>query len=275
MEEKLDPIVEQLMAVLATYGLNVIGALVILLIGLWFAGRVRKMVLRVFARYDELDPMLGRFVSSLARYLVIIVTVLAVLAKFGVETTSLLAVFGAAGLAVGLALQGTLSNLAAGVMLLVFRPFKIGDFVEVAGLNGTVKAVSLFVTELASPDNIQRLVPNGEVWGAAISNYNAHPTRRVDFVFGIAYDASIDAAMSIIRSNIEQDSRIHKDPEPVIVVSNLGDSSVDITVRVWSETSNYWGIKFEMTKAIKEAFDTDGISIPFPTRTVYNISEQT
>lgn len=273
MDEQLSPIVEQLMAVLATYGLNVVGAFVILLIGLWLAGRVKRMILKIFGRYNELDPMLGNFLASLARYLVIIVTVLAVLAKFGVETTSLLAVFGAAGLAVGLALQGTLSNLAAGVMLLVFRPFKIGDFVEVAGLNGTVKAVSLFVTELATPDNIQRLIPNGEVWGSAISNYNAHPTRRVDFVFGIAYDASIDAAMSIIKTKLGQDDRIHKDPEPVIVVSNLGDSSVDITVRVWANTSDYWGIKFDQTKAVKEAFDAEGIGIPFPTRTVYTFSD--
>jgi small conductance mechanosensitive channel len=272
MQENTSEILDLVVDTLVTYGLNMIGALVIFIIGMWLAGRVRNLVQKIFARHEELDPMLGAFLSSLARYLVIIVTILAVLAKFGVETTSLLAVFGAAGLAVGLALQGTLSNLAAGVMLLLFRPFKIGDFVEVAGLNGTVKKVSLFLTELATGDNVQMLVPNAEVWGSAITNYNAHPKRRVDFVFGIGYGADIDAAMAIIKDLAVADARTYKDPEPFLVVSNLGDSSVDITVRIWCDTSDYWKLKFDLTKAVKEAFDAKGIDIPFPTRTVHTIS---
>ena len=273
MDEQVSNITDLLMVSLATYGLNMVGALVILIIGLWIAGRVRTFVIKVFGKYEHLDPMLGNFLASLARYLIIIVTVLAVLAKFGVETTSLLAVFGAAGLAVGLALQGTLSNLAAGIMLLIFRPFKIGDFVEVAGLTGSVARVTLFITELTTPDNVQRLIPNGEVWGSAISNYNAHPIRRCDLVFGIAYDASIDAAMAAIRELAGADGRVHKDPDPFIVVSNLGDSSVDITVRVWCDAPDYWGVKFDLTKAVKETFDARGIDIPFPTRTVHTVSD--
>lgn len=226
----------------------------------------------IFAAHEELDPMLGAFLASLARYLVIIVTILAVLAKFGVETTSLIAVFGAAGLAVGLALQGTLSNLAAGVMLLVFRPFKIGDYVEVAGLNGSVKKVTLFITELTTADNVQRLIPNGEVWGSAISNYSAHDKRRVDLVFGIGYGADIDAAMNVIVDLAKADSRSHANPEPFVAVSNLGDSSVDITARVWCNTSDYWGFKFDLTKKVKETFDARGIDIPFPTRTVHTVA---
>jgi small conductance mechanosensitive channel len=272
MEEQVTNLTALVMESLTTYGLSMIGAVIILIIGLWLSSRARKFIIKVFGRHEQLDPMLGNFLASLARYLIIIVTVLAVLAKFGIETTSLLAVFGAAGLAVGLALQGTLSNLAAGIMLLIFRPFKIGDFVEVAGLTGSVAKVTLFVTELTTPDNIQRLIPNGDVWGSAITNYNAHPIRRCDMLFGIAYDADIEAAMAVIRELAIAEARIHSDPEPFIVVSNLGDSSVDITVRVWCDSGDYWGVKFDLTKKVKEAFDARDIDIPFPTRIVHTMA---
>lgn len=272
MPEQTQASLDTVKLILTTYGLNVLGALLILFIGMWFAGRVRVFVLSVVKRYDEIDPTLGIFLASLARYTIIIVTVLAVLAKFGFETTSLLAVMGAAGLAIGLALQGTLSNLAAGVMLMIFRPIKIGDFVEVAGLSGTVKGVSLFITELATGDNIQQLVPNGMVWGSAITNYSAHSTRRVSLIMGIAYDADIDKALSAIQSVIASDERIHSDPEPFAAVSNLGDSSVDITIRVWADSSDHWGVKFDLNKTLKERFDADGIDIPFPTQTIHQVS---
>lgn len=273
MEETADKAMELVVNTLTTYGMSVIGAIVTLIIGWWLANRIRGWINRLFNKRQELDPMLGSFLASFARYLVLAATALAVLAKFGIETTSLIAMLGAAGLAIGLALQGTLSNIAAGVMILIFRPFKVGDFVEIGGLNGTVKAVSLFVTELATADNIQRLVPNSQIWGAAISNYSAHDKRRVDFVFGIGYGADIDKAMAIILELVNADERVHKDPEPFVAVSNLGDSSVDITTRVWANTSDYWGVKFDLTKKVKEAFDAQGIDIPFPTRTVFSVND--
>jgi len=154
-------------------------------------------------------------------------------------------------------------------MLLVFRPFRVGQFVELNGMSGTVKDLTLFSTELATGDNIQIILPNSSVWGSPLKNYSAHPTRRVDMVYGIAYDADIDKAMSIIKAAIAADDRCHKAPEPLVVVGNLGDSSVDITTRVWCSSADYWGVKFDLTKKIKEAFDAEGVDIPFPTRTVY------
>ncbi len=176
---------------------------------------------------------------------------------------------GAAGLAIGLALQGTLSNVAAGVMLLLFRPFKTGDYIDGGGVAGTVKSVSLFVTELATPDNVQIVVPNADLWGTAIKNYSHHPVRRVDLLIGIGYGDDIDTAMGIIRKLAEDDERVHAEPEPFIVVGDLGDSSVNLIVRLWCDSANYWPLKFAMTKAIKEAFDREGVTIPFPQRDVH------
>jgi small conductance mechanosensitive channel len=251
------------------HGLNIVGAVLILILGFWIAARARAFTVKALDRPLNSDEMLKGFFGSIVRYLVIIATVLAVLGQFGVETTSLIAVLGAASLAIGLALQGTLSNVAAGVMLLVFRPFRVGQFVELNGMSGTVKDLTLFSTELATGDNIQIILPNSSVWGSPLKNYSAHPTRRVDMVYGIAYDADIDKAMSIIKAAIAADDRCHKAPEPLVVVGNLGDSSVDITTRVWCSSADYWGVKFDLTKKIKEAFDAEGVDIPFPTRTVY------
>jgi len=258
---------------LVTYGIKLIAALAILIIGLWLSKRIRNMVKRGLERTGKVDGTLSGFLSALAKYLVLIVTVFAVVAQFGVEISSLLVVFGSAGLAVGLALQGTLSNVAAGVMLLMFRPFKIGDFVEVAGHAGSVKVVGLFITELSTPDNIQITIPNAAVWGASIKNFSHHATRRVDLAIGISYGDDIDKGMAVIHDAIKADSRVNGDPEPMVAVSNLGDSSVDLVVRVWCAAGDYWPLKFGLTKAIKEALDANGISIPFPTRTVYNVTE--
>jgi len=199
--------------------------------------------------------------------------VFAVVAQFGVEISSLLVVFGSAGLAVGLALQGTLSNVAAGVMLLLFRPFKIGDFVDVGGHSGTVQVISLFITELATPDNVQIIIPNSAVWGSSVKNFSFHDTRRVDLAVGISYADDIDKGMAVVHDVIKADSRVNGDPEPMVAVSNLGDSSVDLVVRVWCAAGDYWPLKFALTKAIKEGLDANGVSIPFPTRTVYNVAE--
>ena len=269
MQENMDTI----MPLLIEHGLSLMGAVLILIVGLWLSGRAKVWTVRALGRAPALDDMLRGFFGSIVRYLVLIVVVLAVMSQFGIETTSLIAVLGTAGLAIGLALQGTLSNIAAGVMLLIFRPFKIGHFVEIGGISGTVKELTLFTTELATPDNVQIIVPNSGVWGQPLKNYSAHATRRVDFTFGISYSDDINKAFDVIRAVLAKDSRIHTSPEAVIVVGNLGDSSVDIVVRVWSDASDYWGIKFDITKQVKEALDASGISIPFPTRTVYQAAD--
>lgn len=260
---------DTLLPLFIEHGLSIVGALVILILGFWIAGRARAFTIKALDKPLNSDEMLKGFFGSIVRYLVIIATILAALGQFGVETTSLIAVLGAASLAIGLALQGTLSNVAAGVMLLVFRPFRVGQFVELNGMSGTVKDLTLFTTELATGDNVQIILPNSSVWGSPLKNYSAHATRRVDMVYGIAYDADIDKAMSIIHAAIAADDRCNKAPEPLVVVGNLGDSSVDLTTRVWCAAGDYWGVKFDLTKKIKEAFDAEGVDIPFPTRTVY------
>ena len=261
--------IEEAINLLTAYGLDVIGAVLILIAGFWVARKVHLGVTKSLEKTGKIDLTLSQFFASLARYLVLIVTVLAVLSQFGIETTSLIAVVGAAGLAIGLALQGTLSNVAAGVMLLIFRPFKIGDFIEAAGQAGTIKELNLFVTEMATGDNIKIIVPNSKIWGDSIRNFSANPTRRVDLVMGISYDDDIDKAMDVMRQVITEDERVHKDPEPFIVVSELADSSVNFIVRVWVDSENYWPVKFSLTKAMKMRFDAEGINIPYPHRTVY------
>ncbi|MBT4718574.1 MAG: mechanosensitive ion channel [Rhodospirillaceae bacterium] len=267
----MEQVVQQLIGLVSTYGIDVLGAIIVLLVGLWLSGWMQRAVRKVMERSSRVDATLVGFFSSVARYVVLIVTGMAVLDRFGVETTSLVAVLGAAGLAIGLALQGTLSNVAAGVMLLIFRPFKVGDFVEAAGQAATVQELNLFFTVMATLDNVRITIPNGQIWGATLKNFSANPIRRVDFVFGISYDADIDKAMDTIRDLVSSDARVHKDPEPFLAVSNLGDSSVDITVRVWAQTEDYWAVNFDTIKAVKQRFDAEGIGIPFPSRTIYSV----
>ena len=268
-----EELLQQLVEVISTYGLSVIGAIIILIIGFMVAGWVKRVILRGGEKSKRLDPALTRFFASLARYAVIVFVLLAVLDQFGVETTSFIAVLGALGLAIGLSLQGTLSHLASGVMLLLFRPFKLGDYVIVGGEGGTVKEIGLFTTELATPDNVQKLIPNGQVWGDTITNYSAHDTRRVDFELGIGYGDDIDKAIEVIKDVISGESRCMDEPAPQIVVGTLADSSVNIIVRVWAQAADYWGVKFDLTKQFKEKFDANGIEIPFPQRTVHMVSE--
>lgn len=267
-ETAVSEAMDYLIAFAMDYGLSVIGAIIILVVGWMAAGWISAGVRRWLERLN-VETTLRLFFANAVRYLILGFVVIAVLGQFGVQTASLIAVFGAIGLAIGLALQGTLGNIASGVMILLFRPFKVGDFVDIAGTSGTVKAVGLFSTELATPDNVQIIVPNGAVWGAVVRNFSYHPTRRVDFVFGIAYEDNIGQAMQAIHEEIKADSRSLPDPEPLVVVSNLGDSSVDLTVRVWCNAGDYWGLKFDLTRAVKERFDRDGISIPYPQQVVH------
>lgn len=248
---------------------SVLGAVFILIIGFKVAGFAEKRFLALLQKSKKMDQTVAKFLASLVKYTVVIITIIAVLGQFGIETTSLVAVVGAAGLAIGLALQGTLSNVAAGVMLLIFRPFKVGHFVDVAGHAGVVKAVTLFVTEMDTGDNIRIVIPNGAVWGGSIKNFNHHPIRRLDQVYGISYDDDINKAMDIIKGVLASDERCKTDPEALVAVTSLGDSSVDIMVRVWCDSGDYWPLNWHLLKTIKEAFDKEDITIPYPCRSVF------
>lgn len=252
---------------------SVVTALLILFLGMLLAGWANRRITGLSRRYARLDDTLFNFLGSIARYAILAFAVIFILNTFGIRTTSLVAVIGAAGLAVGLALQGTLSNVAAGVMIILFRPIKNGDFVEVGGESGTVKDISLNFTELASLDNVQIIIPNSEVWGNTITNYSVYPTRRAQWTFGVGYGANLKQAEEIILETIKADPRSHSEPAPFIQVTNLGDSSVDFTVRFWCDAAEYFGYRADMTRKVKEALDAGGIEIPFPTRTVHHVSD--
>ncbi len=258
---------------LASTAGSILGAIAILLIGWIVSSWLQNRVQSLGKRNRHLDEMLFDFLASIVRYIILGFTILFVLNTFGVRTTSVVAVIGAAGLAIGLALQGTLSNVAAGVMLIFFRPVKTGDFVEIAGKMGTVKQINLNFTELADLSNVQVIVPNSEVWGNVITNYSTNPTRRAEWTFGVGYGANLKNAEEIIRDTIMADERAHADPAPFIQVSNLGDSSVDFLVRVWCDAGNYFAFRADMTRRVKEALDAGGVDIPFPSRTVYHIGQ--
>lgn len=247
---------------------DVLTAVFILFVGFTLAAWAKRRVDNLSKRYRQLDDTLFDFLGSILRYAIVAFSFLFVLNTFGVQTTSVVAVIGAAGLAIGLALQGTLSNVAAGVMIIFFRPIKNGDFVEVAGQMGTVRNISLNFTELASLSNTQIIIPNSEVWGNTITNYSVYPTRRAEWTFGVSYGANLKDAEEIIRSTIMADPRAKAEPAPFIQVNNLGDFSVDFLVRVWCDSGDYFGFTTDMKRKVKEALDAGGIEIPFPTRTL-------
>jgi small conductance mechanosensitive channel len=245
-------------------GTNLILAAAILIAGMIVAGSLRKAIVTAVHKSERIDDTLGRFFASLAYWGLMIVVLIAVLSRFGVETTSLVATLGAATLAIGLALQGTLSNLAAGVMIVLFRPYGLGDWVEVAGQAGTVTDINLFTTELATGDNKKVIVPNGQSWGSVITNYSANKTRRVDMGFSIDYGDDIELTMGVIQTVLEADKRVLKDPAVFTAVKAHGASSIDIVCRAWCLTGDYWGVYFDAMKTVKQAFDANGISIPYP-----------
>lgn len=247
---------------------NVIAAIMILVAGFVIGGWLRKRLVRLGLSNPHLDITLFNFLGNITRYIVVGFAFLFVLNTFGVQTTSFVAVIGAAGLAIGLALQGTLSNVAAGVMIVFFRPVKIGDFVEVSGQMGTVQNVTLNFIELASPANVQIIIPNAQVWGNTIVNYSIYETRRAEWVFGVGYGANLKTAEQVIRDTILADPRAKADPEPFIQVNNLGDSSVDFLVRVWCDRGDLFQFQADMKRQVKEALDQAGIDIPFPTQMI-------
>ncbi len=250
------------------WGVQVVGAIAVLIVGRWIAGRLRKGADRGLAR-GGVDETLRPFLSGVVYYLTLVVTFVSVLGLFGVETTSLIAVLGGASVGISLAWQGTLSNFAAGVMLLIFRPFRPGHYVEVAGTAGSVKEIGMFSTILATPDNVQITVPNSSIFGTVIKNYSANPTRRNDIVMGVSYDDDIGLALKTIQEVIDGDSRVLKDPAPVIAVGELADSSVNIVVRPWCNADDYWGLRFDLLRTLKERLEAAGCSIPYPQSDVH------
>jgi small conductance mechanosensitive channel len=253
---------------------NVVAAIFILVVAFTFAGWVRRRITSIGTSNARLDETLFHFLGNLARYVILGFALLIILNTFGVQTTSLVAAIGAAGLAVGLALQGTLSNVAAGVMIIVFRPIKLGDFVEVAGQSGTVKDITLNTTELASLSNTQVIIPNSEVWGNVITNYSVYDKRRAEWSFGVGYGANLATAERIIRETIASDPRTLAEPEPFVQVNNLGESSVDFLARAWVKSSDYFAYQADMKRKVKEELDSGGVDIPFPTRTVYMAKDE-
>jgi small conductance mechanosensitive channel len=253
---------------LTSWGLKVLGALFIFWIGKRLARWARSLVRKLLTK-GEVDPTLIPFVSGMAYYALMGAVVIAALTTAGINTTSAIAVLGAAGLAVGLALQGTLSNFAAGVMLLIFRPFRVGDFVDAGGHSGSVQAIRLFATVMNTGDNVQIIIPNSAIFGGTIKNFATNDTRRNDIVVGISYDDDIQLAVSTIRGILEADSRVLKDPEPLVAVSELGDSSINLVVRPWCKREDYWALRFDLLETFKEKIEAAGCSFPFPQSDVH------
>ena len=253
---------------LTVYGMKVVAAIVILIVGRWVARGISNFIKKVMTK-SKTDETLIKFVGNLSYIALLAFVIVAALNQLGIQTTSFIAILGAAGLAIGLALQGSLGNFAAGVLMIIFKPFKVGDFIEGAGVAGVVEEIQIFNTQLVTPDNKTVIVPNAKMTGDNITNYTAKGTRRVDFVFGIGYEDDIDKARQIIEGIINQDERVLKDPAPMVAVSELADSSVNFTARAWTTASDYWSFYFDTTEKVKKQFDAEGISIPFPQRDVH------
>jgi small conductance mechanosensitive channel len=252
------------------FALKALIALVIFYVGRTIARLVVKGLGKVM-QSQEVDQILESFITSLAYWAIMMFVIIAAIGQIGVQTTSLIAIMGAAGLAIGLSLQGSLANFAAGVLIVMFRPYRVGDFVEAAGVSGSVVQVQILTTILKTGDNKQVVVPNGQIMGSIITNYSANETRRVDLTVGVSYDDDLDKVRETLQDLIDSDDRILKDPASLIAVSELADSSVNFVVRIWVKSGDYWGVFFGMTEAIKKRFDKEGISFPYPQQDVHLI----
>ncbi len=261
-------IMENVQLFVAEYGLKILGALLILILGMWVAKLITKGVVNLMRRH-KVDETLVSFSSSLLHVAMQIFVIIAALAKLNINTTSFVAILGAAGLAVGLALQGSLANFASGVLIIIFRPFRVGDFIEAGGAIGVVSEISIFTTILNTPDNKKTIVPNAQVMGGNIINYSANDTRRVDLSAGIGYADDIDKARAAIESVLAEVDGVLETPAPDILVSEMADSSVNFAVRPWCKPADYWAVYFGVIEGIKKKFDAEGISIPFPQRDVH------
>ncbi|TLP41115.1 mechanosensitive ion channel family protein [Arcobacter arenosus] len=262
--------VETVSDMIGVYALNVAMAIVIFVIGKWVARKVADIAFKLMMKNSKIDETLAKFLDDIIYYILVVMVVLTALKQLGVDTTSFFAILGAAGLAIGLALKDSLGNFASGVMIILFRPFKVGDFINAAGVSGTVEEVTIFNTILKTGDNQKLIVPNGSITGGTITNVNAKPERRVDLVVGIGYDDDIKKAKEVLTAIIEADERVLKDKGITVAVSELADSSVNFVVRAWVNTPDYWAVKFDLTENIKLTFDKEGISIPYPQQDVHH-----
>lgn len=263
--EKIHATLASWTEILLPYITNALTAVMLLIAGFYISGIVSRLIKTRLKKIDTVDRTIIPILSQLAHYIIIIFTIILVLAEFGVQTTSIIAVLGAAGLAIGLALQGTLQNVAAGIMLLILRPFQIGDFIEASGNAGTVDRIGLFMTYIHTSQGIFIAMPNSKIWADTIINYTKGNERRLDLTIGISYDDDIDKAIDVINSVIKEEDRILETPsKPTVFVYDLGDSSVNLQIRAWIGTSNFWNTRFDLTRAVKYALDKEGISIPYP-----------
>ncbi|MEA3240107.1 MAG: mechanosensitive ion channel [Pseudomonadota bacterium] len=260
-------------ALVVVYGLRLIAAVAIFIIGRWVAKLIRKVVEKLMTK-KAMEPTIISFTCNLIYTAIVVFVVIAAISKLGVQTTSFIAVLGAAGLAIGLALQGSLANFAAGFLLIIFHPFKAGDFIDAAGMTGTVSEISIFTTILKTPDNKVVIIPNSAVMGGTITNYSTMPTRRVDLNIGVGYNDDLKKVRQVLDDLISKDSRILNDPAPMVVVGELADSSVNFVVRLWVNSADYWGVYFDMTEAVKLRFDEEEISIPYPQQDVHMYQHQ-
>ncbi len=268
MEQLLDKLIEWG----ATFGIKIIAAVAILIIGRMVSKVLQKLIVKVMDK-KNVDKTISSFASSMVFSALYIFVILAALSQIGIQTTSFMTIIGAAGLAIGLALQGSLSNFAAGFLIILFRPFKLGDYVEAGGVSGSISKISIFTTDINTVDNKKIIVPNAQIMNGTITNYTAEKTRRVDLTFGVGYEADISKVKDILNKIIKEHKLILKDPEPFVRLGNLGDSSIDFTVRVWSKTEDYWTVHFDLIESAKEEFDKANISIPYPQMDVHMIKE--
>lgn len=268
----IDKYLDIIMNWLSVYSLKIVAAILVLIIGKWLSRKISK-VLRIVLEKNKIDATLVGFLANITYYALLIMVIIAAAGQLGINTTSFLTIVGAAGLAVGLALKDSLSNFASGVMLILFRPFHVGDFVTAGGVTGKVEQITIFTTIINTPDNQRVIVPNGAITSDVITNVNANPTRRVDMVFGIGYDDDIAKAKKILTELLDADERILKDPAPMVALSELADSSVNFVVRPWVKAENYWGVYFDMHEKVKLTFDDAGISIPYPQQDVHLFQE--
>ena len=272
MDKQTQEIIEGIVAITIEYGVDIVGAIVLLIIGWTVAGWARRGIRHALERVPRMDETLKPFLAKLVWYVIMAFVLVAVLSQFGVQTTSVIAVLGAAGLAIGLALQGTLANVASGVMLLFLRPFNIGDYVDAGGIAGTVVEIGLFNTEIKTRKGLCLIVPNKIIWESPITNFSRNPTRRFDITVGISYGDDVNGATDLLMGLLTGDERILDDPEPLAVVEELGNSAVIINLRAWTRAEDFWAAVWDLKKAIKVEFEVAGYSIPFPQRDIHIVS---
>ncbi|MCG6887170.1 MAG: mechanosensitive ion channel [Proteobacteria bacterium] len=271
--EFIDMIIQSAIQWVTTYSFSILGAIIIFFVGRWLSGRITSLLTKLLKK-NKVDAALTGFLSNLSYYALMVVVVIAAVGQLGINTTSFLTIVGAAGLAIGLALKDSLNNFASGVMIILFRPFGIGDVITAGGVTGKVQSIAIFNTIMTTGDNQRVIVPNGNIINSVITNITANDTRRIDLVVGIGYGDDIIKTKQVLADIVSADDRIMSEPAPVIAVSELADSSVNLIVRPWVKTSEYWDVYFDLMEKIKQTFDAEGISIPYPQRDVHLIQEQ-